>query len=90
MPSAFEKQVSRRDVYLQAFSSRILVFNARLVLLLSSQGSAKLEKAEILQMTVDHLKMLHATCGKGNRSSYFVAGKIVLFFFFFFSRAITG
>uniref|UniRef100_H3DM22 Hes related family bHLH transcription factor with YRPW motif 1 n=1 Tax=Tetraodon nigroviridis TaxID=99883 RepID=H3DM22_TETNG len=29
------------------------------------QGSAKLEKAEILQMTVDHLKMLHATCGKG-------------------------
>lgn len=27
------------------------------------QGSAKLEKAEILQMTVDHLTMLHA---KGN------------------------
>ncbi|KAA0184703.1 hairy [Hyalella azteca] len=24
------------------------------------QGSAKLEKAEILQMTVDHLKLLHA------------------------------
>lgn len=24
------------------------------------QGSAKLEKAEILQMTVDHLKSLHA------------------------------
>lgn len=24
------------------------------------QGSAKLEKAEILQMTVDHLKGLHA------------------------------
>jgi YRPW motif-containing protein len=24
------------------------------------QGSAKLEKAEILQMTVDHLRMLHA------------------------------
>lgn len=24
------------------------------------QGSAKLEKAEILQMTVDHLKVLHA------------------------------
>ena len=23
------------------------------------QGSAKLEKAEILQMTVDHLKVLH-------------------------------
>ncbi|KAA0710518.1 Hairy/enhancer-of-split related with YRPW motif protein 1 [Triplophysa tibetana] len=29
------------------------------------QGSAKLEKAEILQMTVDHLKMLHAAGGKG-------------------------
>uniref|UniRef100_A0A3B5AZY1 Hairy/enhancer-of-split related with YRPW motif protein 1-like n=1 Tax=Stegastes partitus TaxID=144197 RepID=A0A3B5AZY1_9TELE len=28
------------------------------------QGSAKLEKAEILQMTVDHLKMLHAAGGK--------------------------
>lgn len=24
------------------------------------QGSAKLEKAEILQLTVDHLKMIHA------------------------------
>ena len=29
------------------------------------QGSAKLEKAEILQMTVDHLKLLHQ---KGNRN----------------------
>ncbi|XP_038828072.1 hairy/enhancer-of-split related with YRPW motif protein 1-like [Salvelinus namaycush] len=29
------------------------------------QGSAKLEKAEILQMTVEHLKMLHAVGGKG-------------------------
>uniref|UniRef100_A0A8C7NKA1 Hes-related family bHLH transcription factor with YRPW motif 1 n=1 Tax=Oncorhynchus mykiss TaxID=8022 RepID=A0A8C7NKA1_ONCMY len=29
------------------------------------QGSAKLEKAEILQMTVEHLKMLHAAGGKG-------------------------
>nr|CAD7447370.1 unnamed protein product [Timema bartmani] len=27
------------------------------------QGSAKLEKAEILQLTVDHLKMLHAKAG---------------------------
>lgn len=32
------------------------------------QGSAKLEKAEILQMTVDHLKMLHA---KGKNKSHF-------------------
>ncbi|XP_005270802.1 hairy/enhancer-of-split related with YRPW motif-like protein isoform X1 [Homo sapiens] len=29
------------------------------------QGSSKLEKAEVLQMTVDHLKMLHATGGTG-------------------------
>ncbi|XP_053124767.1 hairy/enhancer-of-split related with YRPW motif-like protein isoform X2 [Hemicordylus capensis] len=28
------------------------------------QGSSKLEKAEILQMTVDHLRMLHATGGR--------------------------
>ncbi|XP_030638256.1 hairy/enhancer-of-split related with YRPW motif protein 1-like [Chanos chanos] len=32
---------------------------------LEKQGSSKLEKAEILQMTVDHLKMLHAAGGKG-------------------------
>lgn len=29
------------------------------------QGSTKLEKAEILQMTVDHLKMLHAKGKEG-------------------------
>ncbi|XP_027631578.1 hairy/enhancer-of-split related with YRPW motif-like protein [Tupaia chinensis] len=29
------------------------------------QGSSKLEKAEVLQLTVDHLKMLHATGGTG-------------------------
>lgn len=33
--------------------------------LLYTQGSSKLEKAEVLQMTVDHLKMLHATGGTG-------------------------
>lgn len=32
------------------------------------QGSSKLEKAEVLQMTVDHLKMLHASGGTGNRA----------------------
>lgn len=31
------------------------------------QGSTKLEKAEILQMTVDHLKMIHA---KGTKLSH--------------------
>ncbi|XP_060692037.1 hairy/enhancer-of-split related with YRPW motif protein 1-like [Hemiscyllium ocellatum] len=30
------------------------------------QGSTKLEKAEILQMTVDHLKVLHTSGGKGH------------------------
>ncbi|XP_071324069.1 hairy/enhancer-of-split related with YRPW motif protein 2 [Trachinotus anak] len=40
------------------------------------QGSAKLEKAEILQMTVDHLKMLQATGGKG----YFDAHTLALDF----------
>lgn len=33
------------------------------------QGSAKLEKAEILQMTVDHLTMLHA---KGNTQHFLI------------------
>ncbi|XP_036621892.1 hairy/enhancer-of-split related with YRPW motif protein 2 [Trichosurus vulpecula] len=40
------------------------------------QGSAKLEKAEILQMTVDHLKMLQATGGK----SYFDAHALAMDF----------
>ncbi|CAI5684732.1 unnamed protein product [Oreochromis niloticus] len=40
------------------------------------QSSAKLEKAEILQMTVDHLKMLQATGGKG----YFDAHALALDF----------
>uniref|UniRef100_A0A8C7V2T8 Hes-related family bHLH transcription factor with YRPW motif 2 n=1 Tax=Oncorhynchus mykiss TaxID=8022 RepID=A0A8C7V2T8_ONCMY len=42
----------------------------------SLQGSAKLEKAEILQMTVDHLKMLQATGGKG----YFDAHSLAMDF----------
>ncbi|KAM4528971.1 hairy/enhancer-of-split related with YRPW motif protein 2 [Fundulus diaphanus] len=37
------------------------------------QGSAKLEKAEILQMTVDHLKTLQATGGKGYLDSHVLA-----------------
>lgn len=35
------------------------------------QGSAKLEKAEILQMTVDHLTMLHAK-GKLTMTNFIV------------------
>uniref|UniRef100_T1JGK4 Hairy/enhancer-of-split related with YRPW motif protein n=1 Tax=Strigamia maritima TaxID=126957 RepID=T1JGK4_STRMM len=47
VPAAFEKQHTNAEYPLDVRS------------LLSPQGSAKLEKAEILQMTVDHLKMLH-------------------------------
>ncbi|KAE9542825.1 hypothetical protein AGLY_002736 [Aphis glycines] len=42
------------------------------------QGSAKLEKAEILQLTVDHLKMIHAK----------VINNVVCFFFSFRSRHV--
>lgn len=44
--------------------------------LLPTQGSSKLEKAEILQMTVDHLKMLHATGGTGKNCSYEHRGEV--------------
>ncbi|KAL0985485.1 hypothetical protein UPYG_G00157490 [Umbra pygmaea] len=37
------------------------------------QGSSKLEKAEILQMTVDHLKMLHTSGGKGHFEAHTLA-----------------
>uniref|UniRef100_A0A3Q3WXI6 Hairy/enhancer-of-split related with YRPW motif protein 2 n=1 Tax=Mola mola TaxID=94237 RepID=A0A3Q3WXI6_MOLML len=40
---------------------------------LEKQGSAKLEKAEILQMTVDHLKVLQATGGKGYLDAHTLA-----------------
>lgn len=42
----------------------------------NTQGSSKLEKAEILQMTVDHLKMLHATGGTGKNCSYKHTGEV--------------
>lgn len=41
------------------------------------QGSAKLEKAEILQMTVDHLRMLHA---KGNCNQICISSLSSFFF----------
>lgn len=44
--------------------------------LLYPQGSSKLEKAEVLQMTVDHLKMLHATGGTGTHALLFQASFI--------------
>ncbi|XP_077156345.1 hairy/enhancer-of-split related with YRPW motif protein 2 isoform X1 [Paroedura picta] len=69
VPTAFEKQISplscslpyppsfRRD-----FSGNTRECSRKMEV---GKGSAKLEKAEILQMTVDHLKMLQATGGKG-------------------------
>nr|XP_043907950.1 hairy/enhancer-of-split related with YRPW motif protein 1 isoform X1 [Solea senegalensis] len=77
VPSAFEKQVSHNKQYKEKTTLNItseelnkkmepqafvlIVYMYYLLL----KGSAKLEKAEILQMTVDHLKMLHAAGGKG-------------------------
>ena len=40
------------------------------------QGSAKLEKAEILQLTVDHLKMLHAKGSNSYFSKQLIVNKI--------------
>ncbi|XP_047200202.1 hairy/enhancer-of-split related with YRPW motif protein 1 isoform X1 [Hippoglossus stenolepis] len=81
VPSAFEKQVFNyycsnvpyteltfkvwkyENTFIYLCSFGLFVFN--LFFSPSLKGSAKLEKAEILQMTVDHLKMLHAAGGKG-------------------------
>ncbi|KAI1243466.1 hypothetical protein IHE44_0001089 [Lamprotornis superbus] len=74
VPSAFEKQVAPSDPPRcpHPFPGGSVTPRSRLWLCLKrfvpsflSQGSAKLEKAEILQMTVDHLKMLHTAGGKG-------------------------
>ncbi|XP_050747430.1 hairy/enhancer-of-split related with YRPW motif protein 1 isoform X1 [Gymnogyps californianus] len=61
VPSAFEKQVAPSDP--PHCIPRVAGRKGRPSL--TSLGSAKLEKAEILQMTVDHLKMLHTAGGKG-------------------------
>lgn len=49
---------------------RFHLFNSCALCSAILQGSAKLEKAEILQMTVEHLKMLHAAGGKGVVESF--------------------
>ena len=53
---------------LQGLRQIFIVLYILLTVELFPQGSAKLEKAEILQMTVDHLKVLQATGGKGNNN----------------------
>lgn len=80
VPSAYEKQVSaphttptkpitkkRQNNALNKTAIRCFLDlnNSGFFISLILKGSAKLEKAEILQMTVDHLKMLHAAGGKG-------------------------
>lgn len=81
VPSAFEKQVRQGHLYIKVIVSTVrlscpsvsllickeICEIKRLLSFFSLQGSAKLEKAEILQMTVDHLKMLHAAGGKGSK-----------------------
>ena len=52
------------------------------------QGSAKLEKAEILQMTVDHLKMLQATGGKGKLVTSFLPRFLPFSFHFFLLKIV--
>lgn len=49
----------------KTYSSLVKCKKCNRVCFHSLQGSSKLEKAEILQMTVDHLKLLHAMGGKG-------------------------
>ncbi|XP_068198678.1 hairy/enhancer-of-split related with YRPW motif protein 2 isoform X2 [Antennarius striatus] len=58
-PTIIEKR--RRD----RINSSLAELRRLIPTALEKQGSAKLEKAEILQMTVDHLKVLQATRGKG-------------------------
>jgi hypothetical protein len=51
------------------YDSLSLSISLSLSLSLSPQGSAKLEKAEILQMTVDHLRHLHSRDPRGEQAS---------------------
>lgn len=59
VPTAVEKQV-RRWLYWERGEMDCLYWNWALSNWSDLKGSAKLEKAEILQMTVDHLKLLQA------------------------------
>lgn len=52
------------------------------------QGSAKLEKAEILQMTVDYLKMLHTKGKLRLKTSFIDSFPFYLFFLFRFLFSI--
>ncbi|XP_060094861.1 hairy/enhancer-of-split related with YRPW motif protein 2 isoform X1 [Heteronotia binoei] len=65
VPTAFEKQISPLSCSLLHPPSFRRDFSGSSRKMEVGKGSAKLEKAEILQMTVDHLKMLQATGGKG-------------------------
>ncbi|XP_004591746.1 hairy/enhancer-of-split related with YRPW motif-like protein [Ochotona princeps] len=68
-PSQMQARKKRRGIIEKRRRDRINSSLSELRRLVPSafekQGSSKLEKAEVLQMTVDHLKMLHATGGTG-------------------------
>ncbi|XP_005395306.1 PREDICTED: hairy/enhancer-of-split related with YRPW motif-like protein isoform X2 [Chinchilla lanigera] len=68
-PSQMQARKKRRGIIEKRRRDRINSSLSELRHLVPSafekQGSSKLEKAEVLQMTVDHLKMLHATGGTG-------------------------
>ncbi|XP_063042054.1 hairy/enhancer-of-split related with YRPW motif protein 1-like [Engraulis encrasicolus] len=76
-PSASQARKRRRGVVEKRRRDRInnsLLELRRLVpSAVEKQGSSKLEKAEILQMTVDHLRLLHNAGGKGYFEAHSVA-----------------
>ncbi|XP_063773344.1 hairy/enhancer-of-split related with YRPW motif protein 2 isoform X2 [Pseudophryne corroboree] len=66
VPTAFEKQFWCNFLGIGTWNPNKCTTSPRMAHFAShpsGKGSAKLEKAEILQMTVDHLKMLQATGG---------------------------
>lgn len=78
VPAAFEKQVIFHVtlhgeiivlIDVERLMPMALDLNQELTNVFFLQGSAKLEKAEILQMTVDHLRILHSK-GKKIYKSY--------------------
>ncbi|KAL2101919.1 hypothetical protein ACEWY4_003680 [Coilia grayii] len=77
IPSASQARKRRRGIVEKRRRDRInnsLLELRRLVpSAVEKQSSAKLEKAEILQMTVDHLKLLHTAGGKGYFNAHSVA-----------------
>ena len=81
-------QIDNRICYHQTICYHIIILNVMFVCIAPGsvlntliffptclQGSAKLEKAEILQMTVDHLKYLHAKGKHGKKTTPLISIK---------------